>query len=80
MGCTLTEPAYEYIQVAGSDGLPLTLVDGLTVMTGAYPAREQLMRYAGLGAESPESTVPQGVTELGLTEKSGGSCGPSGCC
>src|SRR5665647_1479811 len=46
-----------FLQVAGSDGLPLTLVDGLTVMTGAYPAREQLMRYAGLGAESPESTV-----------------------
>jgi small redox-active disulfide protein 2 len=69
-----------FLQVAGSDGLPLTLVDGLTVMTGAYPAREQLMRYAGLGAESPESTAPQGVTELGLTEKSGGCCGPSGCC
>ena len=76
----MTEPAYEYIQVAGSDGLPLTLVDGMTVMTGAYPAREQLMRYAGLGAESTESTVQQGVTELGLTEKSGGSCGHSGCC
>ena len=69
-----------FLQVAGSDGLPLTLVDGLTVMTGAYPAREQLMRYAGLGAQSQESTVPQGATELGLTEKSGGCCGPTGCC
>jgi len=68
------------LQVAGSDGLPLTLVDGLTVMTGAYPAREQLMRYAGLGAESQGSTVPAGVAELGLTEKPGGSCGPTGCC
>ena len=80
MGCTLTEPAYEYIQVAGSDGLPLTLVDGLTVMTGTYPAREQLMRYAGLGSESQGSTVPQGVADLGLTQKSGRSCGPTGCC
>jgi Arsenical resistance operon trans-acting repressor ArsD. len=69
-----------FLQVAGSDGLPLTLVDGLTVMTGAYPAREQLMRYAGLGAESQGSTAPQGVTELGLTEKSGGCCGPTGRC
>jgi arsenite-transporting ATPase len=69
-----------FLQVAGSDGLPLTLVDGLTVMTGAYPARDQLMRFAGLGAEPQGSLVPQGVTELGLTEKSGGSCGPTGCC
>jgi Arsenical resistance operon protein ArsD len=69
-----------FLQVAGSDGLPLTLVDGLTVMTGVYPGREQLMRYAGLGAEPQGSTVPQGVTELGLTEKSGESCGPTGCC
>ena len=69
-----------FLQVAGSDGLPVTLVDGLTVMTGAYPGREQLMRYAGLGAESQGSPAPQGVTELGLTEKSGGCCGPTGCC
>ena len=69
-----------FLQVAGSEGLPLTLVDGLTVMTGAYPGREQLMRYAGLGAEPQGSMAPQGATELGLTEKSGGSCGPTGCC
>jgi len=69
-----------FLQVAGSDGLPLTLVDGLTVMTGAYPAREQLMRYAGLEAESQGSKVPAGVTDLGLTTTSDGSCGPTGCC
>jgi Arsenical resistance operon protein ArsD len=69
-----------FLQVAGSEGLPLTLVDGLTVMTGAYPAREQLMRYAGLGVEPQGSTVPAGVAELGLTEKPGGGCGPTGCC
>jgi len=79
-----------FLQVAGSEGLPLTLVDGLTVMTGAYPAREQLIRYAGLGAGAAESAVPAGVaepgptelglTEVGLTEKSGGCCGPTGCC
>ena len=69
-----------FLQVAGSDGLPLTLVDGLTVMTGTYPAREQLMRYAGLGTEPQESTAPRGVTELVLTEKAGGCCGSTGCC
>ena len=26
-----------FLQVAGSDGLPLTLVDGVTVMTGQLP-------------------------------------------
>jgi arsenite-transporting ATPase len=79
-----------FLQVAGSEGLPLTLVDGLTVMTGAYPAREQLIRYAGLGAESvgaesvsaksEGSGVPAGMADLGLTEKSTGCCGPTGCC
>ena len=28
-----------YLHVAGSDGLPLTLVDGVTVMAGSYPTR-----------------------------------------
>ena len=69
-----------FLQVAGSEGLPLTLVDGLTVMTGVYPGRDQLMRYAGLGDESRGSLVPQAAAELGLTEKSGGCCGPIGCC
>jgi arsenite-transporting ATPase len=78
-----------FLQVAGSEGLPLTLVDGLTVMTGAYPAREQLRRYAGLAAVSAESEgskgsersgVPAGMADLGLTEKSDGCCGPTGCC
>jgi len=84
-----------FLQVAGSEGLPLTQVDGLTVMTGAYPAREQLIRYAGLGAESvsaesvsaesvsaesERSGVPAGMADLGLTEKSAGCCGPTGCC
>jgi arsenite-transporting ATPase len=72
-----------FLQVAGSEGLPLTLVDGLTVMTGAYPAREQLIRYAGLGAGSEGSEgsgVPAGMADLGLTSKSDGCCGPTGCC
>lgn len=69
-----------FLQVAGSDGLPLTLVDGLTVLTGAYPGREQLMKYAGLRVETQGSAVPKGVAELGLTETSSGCCGQTGCC
>ena len=64
-----------FLEVAGSEGLPLTMVDGVTVVTGRYPARDQLLRYAGLVGAVP----PMGVTELGLTETAG-SCGPAGCC
>ena len=52
------------------------MVDGLTVMTGTYPTRVQLLRYAGLVSAV---AAPMGATELGLTETAG-SCGPTGCC
>lgn len=76
-----------FLQVAGSEGLPLTLVDGATVQTGRYPTRAQLLRYAGL--TSPESAVaenvdpevvPRGVATLGLAPASECGCGPTGCC
>ena len=38
-----------FLKVAGSEGLPLVLVDGVTVFTGSYPTREMLAKYAGLG-------------------------------
>ena len=65
-----------FLEVAGSEGLPLTTVDGVTVLTGAYPTRDQLLRYTGL-AEAPV-TVPTGATELTVAENTG--CGPRGCC
>jgi hypothetical protein len=65
-----------FLEVAGSAGLPLTMVDGVTVATGRYPARDQLLRYAGLASVA----APAGVTELGLTAVTGDSCGPAGCC
>jgi hypothetical protein len=70
-----------FLQVAGSDGLPLTLVDGITVQTGSYPAREQLERYAGLAASDTAAppVVPEGATQLSVTGQSEGCCGTSGC-
>lgn len=65
-----------FLQVAGSDGLPLTLVDGVTVMTGSYPAREQLLRFAGVDTE----VVPAGVTLLGEADSSDSCCGGTSCC
>ncbi|MBI1351218.1 MAG: arsenite efflux transporter metallochaperone ArsD [Actinomycetales bacterium] len=72
-----------FLEVAGSEGLPLTTVDGVTVLTGAYPTRDQLLRYTGLTAPTPTLmqtpvAVPAGATELALAEDSG--CGPTGCC
>ncbi|AQP45605.1 arsenite efflux transporter metallochaperone ArsD [Tessaracoccus flavus] len=55
-----------FLQVAGSPGLPLVLVDDVTVAAGRYPSRAELLRYA----ERPE------LGDLGLA--SAGSCCGSG--
>lgn len=68
-----------FLHVAGSEGLPLTTVDGVTVMTGTYPTREQLARYSGVDA----ARVPVGTTLLKIASNdadAGSGCGPSGCC
>ena len=47
---TQAEPVRAFMQAAGSAGLPLTTVDGAVVLTGRYPSRAELARYAGLAA------------------------------
>lgn len=78
-----SEPAVAaYLRVAGSAGLPLVLVDGVTVATGRYPHRDELARLSGLGA----AAAAPAIRDLGLTPATaGGCCGgesPSagGCC
>lgn len=72
--------ARAFLQVAGSEGLPLTVVDGVTVMTGTYPNREQLVKFAGIEPESAPS-APLGLPLLTMVDaEAGPSCGPSGCC
>ncbi len=66
-----------YLQVAGSEGLPLTLVEGVTVMAGSYPTRAQLLAYAQL---ADIVAVPPDITRIELTEKSRGVGSPTGCC
>lgn len=66
-----------YLELVGSDGLPMTVVDGVTVMTGGYPTREQLIGYAGIAAPV---TDPDAAPELGLAAESDGCCGSGGCC
>ncbi len=68
----------EFLQVAGSEGLPLILVDGITAMTGRYPDRNQLAAWAGV--------EPAVATNLLEDTTSGDSCcssdspDASGCC
>ena len=72
------ETVRAFMHTMGSKGLPLTVVDGVTVATGSYPSREVLRDLAGLG--SPATASGQRL-ELGLTENTaGGCCGGTGCC
>lgn len=78
----------QFLRVSGSEGLPLVLVDGVIAMTGRYPDRDRLVRWAGLAPVPADLVpvpaglvpVPAGRPELGLTEGAGGCCGGSGCC
>ncbi len=58
-----------FLTAAGSEGLPLVLVDDVTVLTGRYPTRAMLSRYAGLATEAKALTV--------TTAPSQGCCGGS---
>ena len=68
-----------FLEVAGSDGLPLTLVNGVTVMTGTYPSREQLLKFSGQSSDREVGDHKAGEN-LELIEKSESCCGGSGCC
>ena len=73
----------EFLKVAGSAGLPLVLVDEVTVATGRYPIRAELARYAGRELPGAQDS---GRADLGLSP-AGACCGDgaastsgSGCC
>ncbi|PVU81180.1 arsenical resistance operon transcriptional repressor ArsD [Cellulomonas sp. WB94] len=87
-----SDAARQFLQLAGSGGLPLVLVDGVTVLTGRYPTRDELSAWAGPGAATDAPTdaptaVPAGATLLSLVAAStsgarddGACCGGGGCC
>ena len=58
------------LQEGGTECLPLVLVDGTVRAMGAYPTRERLAAWAGLGAEAAVSPAPAAAC----------GCGPKGCC
>ena len=57
-----------FLNVVGSESLPLVLVDDVTVITGRYPTRAELARYAGMTLE---------VSQPVASATSGGCCGGS---
>lgn len=80
MAFVTSETAKTFLEVAGSGGLPLTTVDGVTVMTGTYPTREQLLKFAGLEAAAPASAKLLTMIDVNADAAPGNVCGPSGCC
>ena len=75
---TTDETVRAFMHVVGSTGLPLTVVDGVTVLTGAYPSKAQLLAFADL---TPVGAAPSEHPELGLSEKSdSGCCGATSAC
>ncbi|WP_343710204.1 arsenite efflux transporter metallochaperone ArsD [Mycobacterium sp.] len=71
------EPVTAFLQLSGSEGLPLVLVDGVTAATGRYPDRAELARWAGLDGDT--AAAPAGVQMLGLTDTSATGAAES-CC
>ena len=61
-----------FLNTAGSESLPLVLVDDVPGLTGRYPSRAELTRYAGLTLDVLEPAAAA----------SGGCCGGAsgGCC
>ncbi|WP_159805203.1 arsenite efflux transporter metallochaperone ArsD [Cellulomonas citrea] len=62
-----------FMQVSGSEGLPLVLVDGVIAMTGRYPSRDELARWAGVTARPALAVLP-------MAGAAGGCCGGGGSC
>ena len=78
-----SETVRSFLRLAGAEGLPLVLVDGVTVLTGRYPSRSDLLRWAGLEPEqSAAGATTEGAPAAGCcgsspTPASGECCGSS---
>lgn len=63
-----------FLQVSGSEGLPLVLVNGAIAMAGRYPSRAELTRWAGTSVVEPVRAAPP------MAAAEGGCCGGGGSC
>jgi arsenite-transporting ATPase len=81
-GAFVAEPVVRgFLEVVGSDGLPLVVVDGVTVATGRYPSRQELLRYAGRVPDGASGSgpvqvlpTPQHRSDLGLSPATAAGC------
>lgn len=56
-----------FLERAGQEALPLTLVGGEVALAGRYPSREDLARWAD-------------IAQVSASKPQGGRCAGSGCC
>jgi arsenite-transporting ATPase len=72
--------ARAFLHTVGQEGLPVVLVDGATVLTGRYPTRAELARWAGIEqAEGSPRLLPLTTTTTAKQDESACCSGP-GCC
>lgn len=58
----------KFLELSGAEGLPVILVDGNIALTGRYPQRAELARWAGISAVQNEN------------KPAGKCCSDSHCC
>lgn len=75
-----SEPVRQFLQVAGSQGLPLVTVDGAVVLTGRYPSRAELQHYSGLAVEGHALLTVVGTTEGACCSPTAPATDGSACC
>lgn len=67
-------PVKAFLERAGQEALPLTLVDGQVVLAGRYPSRADLARWAGLAVPAAAKA------EKAEQAEKAGNCCSGGCC
>ncbi|MGL4734443.1 MAG: arsenite efflux transporter metallochaperone ArsD [Enterovibrio sp.] len=83
-----TPAVANFLQIAGDEGLPVVLVNEQIVLTGRYPSRVELARYAGLSHifnendASTQADAQDGAPRQMVIKKitKGGCSSGSGCC
>lgn len=68
-------PVKAFLERAGQEALPLTLVDGQVVLAGRYPSRADLARWAGLALPAVAMAEKAETAEKAGHCCSGGRCG-----
>ena len=67
----------DFMKVAGSEALPLVLVDGTVAMAGRYPDRSDLARWVGRPVPAP---MVRSLPLTGAGAAGSSCCGGGECC